>query len=225
MQLMPYRRFVIPDIHGCARTFAALVHDVLHLKRTDALYLLGDYTDRGPHSREVVDSIMRLQQIGYRVYPLRGNHDDMFLRACGDPESQRIWLLNGGRATLESFGVDDPCDIPLHYRRFFALLPYYRELDNYILVHAGLNCRADNPFSDTDAMLWIRPSEMGAYRITGKSVISGHTPVSRETIKSSLDTGRILLDNGCVYSSKAELGTLSALELDSLSLYFQKNIE
>jgi serine/threonine protein phosphatase 1 len=222
---MSRRRFVIPDIHGCARTFAALLHDVLRLKSTDILYLLGDYTDRGPRSREVVDAIMHLQQTGYLLYPLRGNHDDMLLRACGNLDYLRVWLLNGGRTTLESFGVDDPCEIPLLYRRFFSRLPYYLELEDCILVHAGLNYHAENPFSDTDAMLWSRPSDGEADCIAGKAVISGHTPVTRETIKRCLHTGRILLDNGCVYSTKPELGTLAALELDSRTLYFQKYID
>jgi serine/threonine protein phosphatase 1 len=220
---MQRRRFVIPDIHGCSRTFSALLHDVLHIKKTDILYLLGDYIDRGPRSREVVDSIFLLRQKGYSLHALRGNHDDMLLRACGDIKYFRAWLLNGGKTTLDSFGIDDPCDTPLVYKRFFSALPYYLELEDYILVHAGLNRQSNDPFRDTEAMLWSRPSDMTD--IAGKPIISGHTPVTRETIKNSVRTGWILLDNGCVYSSNPELGSLAALELNSLSLYFQKNID
>ncbi|MRR37497.1 serine/threonine protein phosphatase, partial [bacterium] len=67
------RRFVIPDIHGCALTLDRLLREVIHLKRRDELYLLGDYIDRGPRSREVLDILMGLAMKGYRVFPVRGN--------------------------------------------------------------------------------------------------------------------------------------------------------
>lgn len=222
---MRTRRFAIPDIHGCAHTFAALLYDVLRIQASDTLYLLGDYTDRGPRSKEVVDQIFELQSKGFSVYPLRGNHDDMLLRACGNLDFFRIWMLNGGGATLNSFGVDDPCELPLMYRRFFDALPFYLELEDFILVHAGLNFLADDPFSDKEAMLWTRSQEIHNDVIGQKKVITGHTPVSRETIRKSISSGLIPLDNGCVYATTVQLGTLAALDLDTFSLYFQKNID
>jgi serine/threonine protein phosphatase 1 len=217
---MKTRRFAIPDIHGCAHTFAALLHEVLRIETSDTVYLLGDYTDRGPRSKEVIDHIFELESKGFSVY-----HDDMLLRACGNLDFFRIWMLNGGRATLKSFGVDNPCELPLLYRRFFDALPFYLELEDYVLVHAGLNFLADDPFSDKEAMLWTRTHEAKNELIGQKKVITGHTPVSRETIKQSLSSGLIPLDNGCVYATTAQLGTLAALDLDTLSLFFQKNID
>jgi len=225
VDFMSIRRFAIPDIHGCALSFAALLHDVLRIRTSDRVYLLGDYIDRGPRSREVVDHIVELRDKGFSILPLRGNHDDMLLRACGDLDFFRVWMLNGGGATLKSFDVDEPCDIPLSYRRFFNTLPFYLELDDYILVHAGFNFLADDPFSDKEAMLWTRTREVNSALIGRKKVIIGHTPVSRETIKHSLESDLILLDNGCVYTSRDYLGTLAALNLDTRSLYFQKNID
>jgi serine/threonine protein phosphatase 1 len=149
----------------------------------------------------------------------------MFLRACGSLDHLRLWILNGGHTTLSSFNREDPCDIPVSYRRFMHDLPYYVVLDDYILVHAGLNFEREDPFTDTEAMLWSRSCDVDLVRLSGKKVISGHTPVMRETIKKSILTNRILLDNGCVYAGNPELGTLAALELGSLSLYFQKNID
>ncbi len=222
---MRTRRFVIPDIHGCASTFSALLHDVLKIHSSDILYLLGDYADRGPRSKEVIDQIFGLQSAGFPVYPIRGNHDDLLLRACGNIDYLRVWILNGGRATLDSFGVEDPCEIPLTYRKFFNELPFYLELDDYILVHAGLNFQKEDPFSDKEGMLWTRSREIHSELIGHKKVITGHTPVSRETIKQSFSSGLIPLDNGCVYATTAELGTLTALDLDTHSLYFQKNID
>ncbi|MHC1698181.1 MAG: metallophosphoesterase family protein [Geobacteraceae bacterium] len=222
---MRTRRFAIPDIHGCACTFSALLHDVLKIQVSDTLYLLGDYTDRGPRSKEVIDKIFTLQNESFSVYAIRGNHDDMLLRACGNIDYLRVWMLNGGRATLDSFGVEDPCEMPLPYRRFFDALPFYLELDDYILVHAGLNFQADDPFRDKEAMLWTRSQEIHSELIGHKKVITGHTPVPRETIKQSISSGLIQLDNGCVYATTANLGTLAALDLDTQSLYFQKNID
>jgi serine/threonine protein phosphatase 1 len=222
---MRTRRFVIPDIHGCAYTFAALLHDVLKIQASDTLYLLGDYTDRGPRSREVIDQILELQSSGFSINAIRGNHDDMLLRACGNLDYFRVWMLNGGRSTLASFNVDDPCEIPVVYRRFFDELPFYLELEEYILVHAGLNFQPDDPFSDQEAMLWTRSRHVNTERIGRKKIIAGHTPVSRETIKRSITSEMIPLDNGCVYALTEELGTLAALDLDTLSLYFQKNID
>lgn len=222
---MSFRRFVIPDIHGCARTFAALLYDALRIRSSDILYLLGDYTDRGPRSREVIDLIWTLKRDGIEIHPIRGNHDEMLLRACESLDHFRLWILNGGRTTLESFDVVDPCEIPLSYKRFFTNLPYYLELDDAILVHAGLNFQAVDPFADTESMLWSRSVEVKPERIGYKKVISGHTPVNREIIKKSISSERILLDNGCVYTDRPELGTLAALELNTLSLYFQGNID
>lgn len=222
---MRTRRFAIPDIHGCAHTFRALLHDVLKIRVSDSLYLLGDYTDRGPRSKEVIDQIFTLQNEGISVHPIRGNHDDMLLRACGSLDYYRVWMLNGGRATLDSFGVEDPCEIALPYRRFFDALPYYLELDDHILVHAGLNFQAEDPFRDKEALLWTRSQEVHSELIGQKKVITGHTPVPRETIKKAISSGLIPLDNGCVYATAARFGTLAALDLDTHSLYFQKNID
>ncbi|MGA7829082.1 MAG: metallophosphoesterase family protein [Geobacteraceae bacterium] len=222
---MRNRRFAIPDIHGCAHTFAALLHDVLRIQKKDTLYLLGDYTDRGPRSKEVIDQIFDLQSKGFSIHPIRGNHDDMLLRACGNLDYFRIWMLNGGGATLESFGVEDACELPLTYRRFFDALPYYLELEDYILVHAGLNFQANDPFSDKEAMLWTRSREIDHKLIGYKKVLTGHTPTPRETIKKYISSRLIPLDNGCVYATETQFGTLTALDLDTLSLYFQKNID
>lgn len=222
---MRSRRYAIPDIHGCAHTFAALLHDVLRIQELDRIYLLGDYTDRGPRSKEVVDQIIALQSNGFAVFPIRGNHDDMLLRACGNLDYFRVWMLNGGRATLDSFGVEDTCELPLTYRRFFDALPYYLELEDYILVHAGLNFLAEDPFSDKEAMLWTRSREIHPEMVGNKKVLTGHTPVTRDTIRRSIASVMIPLDNGCVYATEAQFGTLTALDLDTLSLYFQKNID
>lgn len=219
------RRFVVPDIHGCSRTLDRLLGEGIGLMRSDDLYLLGDYIDRGPGSREVLDILRGLILKGYRLWPVRGNHEEMFLNGCRDRELFRVWMLNGGGATLKSFGVEDPCEVSPIYRRFLEEMPLYRVLPDFVLVHGSLNFALPDPFTDREAMLWSRSLEVQREKIGGRRVIGGHTPMTREAIARGLATDRIVLDNGCVYAGEPGLGSLTALELDSMSLYFQENID
>jgi serine/threonine protein phosphatase 1 len=222
---MNSRRFVIPDIHGCARTFRSLLENVIRLKNSDSIYLLGDAIDRGPASKEVLDEIRRLQMEGYDIHSVLGNHEEMFLQSCHDRTYFRMWILNGGQATLKSFGVEDSCEIPLLYRRFIESFPYYIKLDDFILVHAGLNFNLPDPLADREAMLWSREREVIKDLIGGRRLIGGHTPLGLAEISRSISTDRIMLDNGCVYKGEPGLGNLLALELNSMVLYSQKNID
>ena len=77
---MPKRSFAITDIHGCANTLDALL-DQIGLSQSDHLYLLGDYIDRGPRSKEVLDILLALQRKQYPMTVLRGNHEQLFLDA------------------------------------------------------------------------------------------------------------------------------------------------
>jgi calcineurin-like phosphoesterase family protein len=222
---MKSRRIAIPDVHGCLRTLRRLVEEVVRLERGDTLYLLGDLIDRGPDARGVVDYLMALQAREYRVAVVRGNHEQMLLDACHNRDDFRLWLLNGGRATLESFGVDDACELPISYRRFFASLPLYLVLPDFVLVHGGINCAAPDPFADLEAMLWCRSCPVDRARLGGRRVVSGHTPCRREEVLASLATDRLTLDNGCVYLGSEGLGALTALDLDQLTVSFQENCE
>lgn len=219
------RRFVIPDIHGCALTLDRLLFRVLGLTRRDDLYLLGDYIDRGPRSREVMDLLISLSLKGYRVRALRGNHEEMFLNGCRDRNAFRLWTLNGGLATLGSFGVGDACEVPAHYRRFMEQMPCYLVLPDFVLVHASLDLSLPDPFANREAMLWSRSLEVRRERLGGRRVIGGHTPMTRQEIEQGLATDRIVLDNGCVYPERPGMGSLAALELDGMTLHFQENID
>ncbi|RII27375.1 MAG: serine/threonine protein phosphatase [Geobacter sp.] len=222
---MTSRRFVIPDIHGCALTLRHLVEDVLQPGQADALYLLGDYIDRGPRSREVIELIRSWSQEGLAVHPLRGNHEEMLLDACRDRTSFRLWMLNGGYATLASYGVEDACELPLPHRAILSDLPLYMKLDDVVLVHAGLNFTLDDPFSDREAMLWVRSTKVDSIKLDGRKLVCGHTPTTRKAIEASMATDLITLDNGCVYAGAPGLGSLAALELNTLTLLFQENID
>ena len=222
---MKPRHFVIPDIHGCGLTFRRLLERGIRIQRSDTVFLLGDTIDRGPRSREVLDTIVELRTKGHDIRSIRGNHEEMLLKSCMDRSYFRMWMINGGHETLTSFGVEDACEIPLLYRRLMADYPFYIEYGDFILVHANLNFRMPDPFEDREAMLWSRSREVDSRLVGGKRLIGGHTPVDMEEVRRSLATDKIMLDNGCVYQGEPGLGNLLALELETMEIYSQKNID
>ncbi|MDX1667739.1 MAG: metallophosphoesterase family protein, partial [Saprospiraceae bacterium] len=169
------RRFAISDIHGCLRSFEALL-DKIGLKKEDELYLLGDYIDRGPDSKGVIDRILSLQEEGYTVHCLIGNHEAMMLASTQDSMWKETWLFNGGWAALESFGVRDANDVPDKYFDFLIRLDYYVEVEGYLLVHAGLNFQEPDPLKDEDSMLWIRDwyGQIDREWLDGRVIVHGH---------------------------------------------------
>lgn len=221
----PPRIFVIGDIHGCAATLRRLVDDTLRPVPADRIYLLGDLIDRGPDSKGVLDFIFELRERGLSVASIRGNHEEMFLQASADHTYQGLWAANGGLTTLASFQADGPGDIPGRYRDFLGSLPLYILLDDFVIVHAGLNFTPSNPFEDTDAMLWTRSPFVDRQRIGGRRLICGHTTVPLSRLQASLASSKIMLDNGCVFGGLPDMGNLAALELESMTLFLQPNID
>ena len=217
-------RYAISDIHGCCKTFVKLLKKI-EFKKRDTLYLLGDYVDRGPDSKGVVDYIMDLKKDGYNVITLMGNHEDMLLSAIYKDVYLKSWLNNGGDVALKSFDVSHPKNLEGKYIEFFNGLERYVELEDYFLVHAGFNFKIDNPLEDKQAMLWIRKSVPPKSFLVGKKIIHGHTPVGKNKIIKSLKKEKpsINIDAGCVYADKLSLGRLCAINLDNLSLTFAKN--
>ncbi len=228
------RKFAISDIHGCKKSFEALL-DKIAFSTEDELYLLGDYIDRGPDSKGVLDSIFALRKAGYQVHCLMGNHELMMLNAFADDGDIEMdfWLENGGVATIKSFVAEDgKPDIPNEYFAFVENLDYYFEVDAYILVHAGLNFQQGNPFSDQDAMLWIRQwyEDIDKQWLGTRVIVHGHTPMKKTTIEEQLRNLHNLpvldIDAGCVYAGRRpEMGYLCAFDLDEQVLHFQKNVD
>jgi len=233
------KRWVIPDIHGCNKTFETLLRQI-KLTHEDTLFLLGDYIDRGPGSKQVIDTIIRLKETGYNVRALRGNHEEYFLIAL-DAEKKKTkgffyrksyalkqWMLLGGKEMLESFQVESVLDVPKMYVDWMESLEYYIELPDYFLVHAGFNFKADDIFADKHALLNIREFECDMEKLKGKKLVHGHVSVGLDLIHQTIHSNHynfIDLDNGCVYTGQVGLGNLLAYELDSKQLIIQPNIE
>lgn len=222
------KTYVISDIHGCAKTFIALVENVIQLKKQDVLFLLGDYIDRGPDSRGVIDYIICLQQNGFNVVALRGNHEQMLLDSINDPSTSNRFLINGGQKTIESFGISETKDLSPHYIDFFNSLTYYALHKKFILVHAGLNFEIPDPFEDTTSMLWIRRFTVSD-KFSNRIIVHGHTPTALVEIQDSIAQVQkvpvISIDNGCVYGLNEFYGNLCCLQLEPLELFLQPNID
>jgi serine/threonine protein phosphatase 1 len=219
------RLFAISDIHGCYNPFHELVVNIIKLTKSDRLILLGDYIDRGEQSKEVIDFIIDLQKAGFHLQALIGNHELMLIDSWFDPDHMPLWAINGGFLTLQSFGVENIREIDKHYMEFFNSLGYYLILGNVIFVHAGFNDLAQDPFSDKQGMVWECRSSYQNPSLSGKTIVHGHRPKRISYVKNLIgDQSRVIaIDTGCVYAEETGYGFLSALEVNSMSLFSVAN--
>jgi serine/threonine protein phosphatase 1 len=213
------RLIAIGDIHGCCRTFQSLI-TAIDLKKNDRLILLGDYVDRGDQIRELIDLIIDLRDKGFLITPLKGNHEDMLIESVTDPEMFFLWKMNHGRSTLESFGVPDAGHLDNKYLGFFRSLPEYIAVGNILFVHAGFNDYIDDPFSDTQSMLWESNPQYMHPLLRDRIIVHGHRPKQVEFVQAQIrnQSHVIPIDTGCVYGKDEGYGFLSALELNSFKL-------
>jgi serine/threonine protein phosphatase 1 len=218
-------------------TLKTLVEYQIVPEKNDELIFIGDYIDRGPDSKGVIDYIMGLENSGMKIRKLMGNHEDYAITAWEEDQysksilgirpktkTQKEWEVYGGKQTLQSFDADRPRDIPENYIDWMKGLEYYIETDDFILVHAGMNFDSENPFEDKYSMIWIREYEIDSERIGNKKIIHGHVPVNLELIDMAVNTPDskfIDLDNGIYFSNRAGYGNLVALELNSMEYVVQ----
>lgn len=218
-------------------TLKTLIEYQINPEKGDELIFLGDYIDRGPDSKGVIDYIMKLEENGYPVTALMGNHEDYCITAWEEDQdvksflgirpktkTQKEWEIYGGKQTLSSFNADRPRDIPEKYIEWMKKLNYFVEIDDFIIVHAGMNFEADDPFEDKYSMIWIREYEIDQSKIRNKRIIHGHVPVNLEFIDMAVNTEDskfIDLDNGIYFSNRAGYGNLVALELNSMEYVAQ----
>jgi serine/threonine protein phosphatase 1 len=171
------RTLAVGDVHGCLAALDALL-GVVNPGPDDYLVTLGDYVDRGPDSRGVLDRLAALFDAG-RLVALRGNHDQMMVEARDDARERRVWLACGGKETLRSYGHgphDETYDrVPERHWQFLErdCRPWY-ETDTHIYVHASLY--PDLPMAEQPAymLLWEKLAGPVAHE-SGKVVVCGHT--------------------------------------------------
>ncbi len=236
------RTWVIPDIHGCLVTLQTLVEDLIGLQQDDTLIFLGDVIDRGPSSKGVIDYIMKLGKSGIKTAVIKGNHEEYMAKVFREEQTKsgfrkmlglrsgdyKDWLLYGGETTIQSFNAFTVSAIPEMYIEWIESLEYYIKWKNFLIVHAGFNFELDDIFSDTQSMMWIRdykidPAKLGKYKI-----IHGHVPVTLDFIHQSIISNSfqfIDLDNGVYLTDKPGFGNLLALELNTMELLVQPNLD
>ena len=210
--------FAIGDIHGQIDR----LHEALEMIERDAdrdapVVFLGDYVDRGPDSRAVIDTLMRGQAEGRPWTCLMGNHDRYVLRFLDnplydDPQTSRPLLWTdpplGGRATLASYGVnvgdhrtltairDDAAEaIPQAHLDWIAALPRLHEADHQIFVHAGLRPGVPLDAQAEDDLIWIRKPFLETEHDWGRLVVHGHTALDFPQLYAN----RLNLDGGAGY--------------------------
>lgn len=208
------RHLVFGDIHGCFNALRALCA-LVRLRRDDTLVFLGDYVNKGPDSKAVLNEILRLDRL-YRLIPLRGNHDILMHRARTSAEAYRQWLQSGGSATLSSYAAagEPPglSRIPQAHWHFLEhrLLPFH-ETATHIFVHAGVHpdlALGQQP----EAVLFHEKGAIQRPHNSGKIVVHGHT--AQKSGQPFTNGHSICLDTWC-YGK----GWLSCLDVDAGVLY------
>ena len=221
------RLYAVGDIHGRADLLASLLEQIAadaarHPGAAKRLIFLGDYVDRGPASRAVIDLVLRDAPPGLETVPLMGNHEEMMLRFLEDIAVGRTWMMNGGDATLRSYGVDPPtmfsgtsrlqeaqqdfaARLPARHRSFLEGLAISHTEGDYLFVHAGVRPGVALERQHPQDLLWIRDEFLGSDRDFGKLVVHGHS-ISRAP---EFRPNRIGIDTGAYRS-----GQLTCLVLE-----------
>ena len=183
--------YVIGDIHGCLTPLQRLL-DKVGPGPGDELVFIGDYIDRGPQSREVVELVRGLPG---RTTFLIGNHEKMLLDYLEGKE-QDLYLFNGGEETLQSYGK--PLVIPEPHLAFFKNLRPYYDTPGFLFVHAGLRPMVPLDRQTLEDLVWIRHEFFQFIGRFEKPVVFGHTPMREVLMRED----RIGIDTGCVYGGK-----------------------
>ncbi len=203
------RRFVIGDIHGCSKALRALV-EAIDPTAEDELVFLGDYIDRGPDSRDVIDQLIALRD-RCNVVTLRGNHEIMLLGVALHNLDPDPWLRSGGQATVTSYGgsLDK---IPADHLAFFQDLRPFYETSDAIFVHAGYQPDVQMTEQDDATTYWGHlPIPPPPPHSSGKRVFVGHTPQPSGNV---LDVGHLI----CVDTYCFGGGFLTALNPESYEI-------
>jgi serine/threonine protein phosphatase 1 len=214
MSLM--RTLAVGDIHGADIALKCLL-EAVRQQPSDQIIFLGDYVDRGPGSREVIDTLLGLEKVCLPIF-LRGNHEIMFMDSRADPLDAREWKLYGGLETLSSYGCqhrdDWPAGIPEFHWRFIESTRSYFETPTHIFVHAAVDPEMEMSEQPDWLLFWEFFGRQQPHK-SGKRIICGH----------SLQRSGEINDVGfatCIDTGAAMAGWLTCLDADS-GQYWQGN--
>jgi calcineurin-like phosphoesterase family protein len=209
------RLFAIGDIHGCVDELAAMLRAIAPI-RGDTVVFVGDYVDRGPAARDVIELLVECRRSSAEYVFLKGNHEDMMLSYMGLPGHYgESFLFNGGAPTLESYGVPEDAPalelLPQQHVDFLKTLGTSYLHPPYLFVHAGIAPLRQLEEQSTEDMLWIRQEFIFNPHRLDATVVFGHTPMRAVMVDLPYKLG---IDTGLVYGGK-----LSCIEFNEGVLY------
>jgi serine/threonine protein phosphatase 1 len=215
------RVYAVGDIHGRLD----LLQEMLKLIREDAetrprggrcrVVFLGDYVDRGAHSKGVLECLADQPLAEFETTFLRGNHESTMLQFMEDLMAGPGWLTYGGVNTLLSYGIRPPVDVPPRYRlatvqqqlrlalppkhlAFLRGLAYHVSIGSYLFVHAGIRPGVELDRQREDDLVWIRQEFLNSTADHGRIVVHGHTiAMAAESLPN-----RIGIDTGAYATSR-----------------------
>ena len=218
---LPKRIFAIGDVHGCLTEVSALYDFLVKekgLSSEDQLIFIGDYIDRGPDSKGVIDLCLRIRREFPKTIFLKGNHEDMLLAFLGyEGTAGMAYLANGGEPTLKSYGIEEHDTAEAILRKFTPQhIEFFRTLDSYVIIagyvfaHAGLHPLKDLRDQTYEDVYWIRNEFIYNMHRFEKTVVFGHTPFLDVLFHLPFKIG---IDTGLVYDNKLTCIELSEGEI------------
>lgn len=179
---MTARTIAIGDIHGCLAALRAVV-DAIAPTPEDTLVFLGDYVDRGPDSRGVLDFVIELEQRCH-VVPILGNHELMMVNSLQNLSVIGPWLESGGDATVRSYGGRIQ-NVPQEHLKFIGRCRTYYETPTHFFVHANYAHNVPLHEQPDYLLFWEHLHfHKPAPHENGKTAIVGHTSQKNAEILS-----------------------------------------
>ena len=166
------RTLAIGDVHGCLDALKTL-EEFVGFCESDTIITLGDYIDRGPDSKGVLDWLIAGRE-KYDLITLVGNHELMMEEAKHNAGAYYFWEMNGGVQTLHSFDSDVE-DVPAQYWEFIKSCELFYETKSHIFVHAGLDPILPPENQNSETLCWLRFANLKPHH-SNKMIICGHTP-------------------------------------------------
>jgi serine/threonine protein phosphatase 1 len=149
--------YVIPDVHGRYDLFCEGLSDISAHSQGSAgvIVMLGDYVDKGPDSKQVIDRLLSGVADGWNLVALKGNHDAMMAEALRDPSKMAAWIEKGGDAALASYG-GDPAAVPQSHIAWLDQLRLMHVDTHRLYVHAGVDPDISLARQNEATLLWKR---------------------------------------------------------------------
>jgi serine/threonine protein phosphatase 1 len=167
--------FVIPDIHGrddlLSEALAAI--NARAADGAGTIVAIGDYVDKGPQSRQVIERLLPGVAEGWKLIALKGNHDAMMVDALRNPSKMASWLAKGGDAALASYG-GDPAAVPQNHLAWLDGLQLMHVDDHRVYVHAGVDPEVPLDQQSPTTLLWKRYLKGFPGGFGGRHVVHGH---------------------------------------------------